>query len=225
MHIQFASDHSLMVSFGDEISESSHRQVLRMTELLQQHLRSKVRNLHPAYSTILVSYNPLTTDGAEVERAIHHLAQQIDRVPSPEPRTKELPVCYGNESGPDLSEVAALRGLTPEDVIQIHSSADYLVYFLGFTPGFPYLGGMSERIAVPRLATPRKQVPAGSVAIGANQTGIYPVSSPGGWRIIGRTPRRLFFPEREPLTLLQMGDRVRFFPISSDQFQHWNEHK
>jgi inhibitor of KinA len=112
--------------------------------------------------------------------------------------------------------VAALTGQTPEDVIRIHAAAEYLVYFLGFSPGFPYLGGLPESIAAPRLPTPRARVPAGSVAIGGRQTGIYPLASPGGWRIIGRTPLRLFDPDRNPPALLKMGDRVKFRPVAAE---------
>ena len=136
----------------------------------------------------------------------------------PEPRRVEIPVCYGGEYGPDLEYVAELNGRTVEEVIAIHSGADYLVYFLGFSPGFPYLGGMPESIAAPRMPAPRKRVPAGSVAIGGNQTGIYPMASPGGWRIIGRTPVRLFRADAEPAVLVEMGDHVKFVPVSKGDF-------
>ena len=136
----------------------------------------------------------------------------------------EIPVCYGGEFGPDLHDVAAHNHLKNEEVIELHSSANYLVYFLGFAPGFPYLGGMPREIAAPRLSTPRTQVLAGSVAIGGHQTGVYPVSSPGGWRIIGRTYLQLFVTARNPPTLLQMGDHVRFVPISRREFERLNNH-
>jgi KipI family sensor histidine kinase inhibitor len=122
----------------------------------------------------------------------------------------EIPVAYGGANGPDLDAVAELTGHTPDEVVAMHSGAEYLVYFLGFSPGFPYLGGLPESIAAPRLETPRRRVPAGSVAIGGQQTGVYPIASPGGWRIIGRTPLRLFDPGADPPVLLRMGDHVRF---------------
>ncbi len=128
-------------------------------------------------------------------------------------RTVEIPVVYGGESGPDLEDVARYAGMAPERVVELHASAQYLVYFLGFSPGFPYLGGLPAALAVPRLEAPRTRVPAGSVAIGGGQTGIYPVESPGGWRIIGRTPLLMFDSRQDPPALLAMGDRLRFVPV------------
>ena len=138
---------------------------------------------------------------------------RLDSVTLPPPRTLEVPVRYGGAEGPDLEEVARLHGMTADGVVRLHLSGDYLVYFLGFSPGFPYMGGMPARIATPRLSAPRVRVPAGSVAIGGEHTGIYPVASPGGWRIIGRTPLDIFRLDRDPLTLLNMGDHVRFAAI------------
>jgi inhibitor of KinA len=130
----------------------------------------------------------------------------------------EIPVCYGGEYGPDLEEVAALRGIDTEQVVRLHSSAAYQVYFLGFVPGFAYLGELPDELVTPRLATPRKKVPAGSVGITGNQTGVYPFATPGGWRLLGRTPVAMFRAEREGLSLLSIGDRVRFMPISRERF-------
>jgi len=169
-----------------------------------------VTNVHPAYASILIDFDPLAIRHSGVERAAAELFAEAAAAPVPEPRLVEIPVVYGGEYGPDLEGVAALTGLTPDEVVAIHSGAEYLVYFLGFSPGFPYLGGMPESIAAPRLETPRRRVPAGSVAIGGRQTGVYPMASPGGWRIIGRTPLRLFDLAADPPVLLQMGDRVRF---------------
>lgn len=172
-----------------------------------------IRNLNPAYASVLVSFNPLETDAAELAARIGEAAAAADEESLSEPRLIEVPVEYGGDAGPDLEEVAKFHGIPPTEVVALHSSADYLVYFLGFSPGFPYLGGMPEAIATPRLARPRRQVPAGSVAIGGSQTGIYPVASPGGWRIIGRTPLELFNPNRNPPVLLGIGDRLRFVPL------------
>ena len=138
---------------------------------------------------------------------------RLESVALPPARTVEVPVRYGSADGPDLDEIARLHDIPAEEVVRIHSGADYLVYFLGFSPGFPYLGGMPAEIATPRLSTPRTHVPAGSVAIGGDHTGIYPVASPGGWRIIGRTPLEIFRADRVPVTLLQMGDHVRFLAM------------
>jgi inhibitor of KinA len=142
----------------------------------------------------------------------------------PKHRRVEIPTSYGGEFGPDLDFVASHNGLTSEEVIRIHSSQDYLVYMLGFTPGFPYLGGDLGKIATPRLGKPRMKVPAGSVGIAENQTGIYPIESPGGWRIIGRTPLKLFTPLQPPYFLLAAGDMVRFAPINQGQYAHLQSH-
>jgi KipI family sensor histidine kinase inhibitor len=130
-----------------------------------------------------------------------------------EPRLVEIPVRYGGESGPDLADVARHAGLSEERVVELHSAGEYLVYFVGFATCFPYLGGLPPELATPRLAAPRKYVPAGSVAIGGSQAGIYPLGSPGGWRLIGRTPLQLFDPAVSPPPLLRMGDRVHFVPV------------
>lgn len=213
-----ASDHSLLVSFGDGISLAHHQSVVRLTTLLIANRREFVRNIHPAYCSVLVSFDPRQSSPGAVEEYLFSLIQTIESTPLPPPRHVEIPVCYGGEFGPDLADVAAHNGCSPDDVVRIHSSGEYLVYFLGFSPGFPYMGGLSPQIATPRLATPRTRVPAGSVAIGGSQTGIYPVSSPGGWRIIGRTPLRLFRPNEEPPVFLQMGDIVHFVPITNEAF-------
>jgi KipI family sensor histidine kinase inhibitor len=206
-----ASDRSLLLVFDDRISPAAHGDVLRLTPLLQS-VRG-VTNVHPAYASILIDFDPRATRHGDVERAAADLFAQAASAPMPEPRTVEIPVAYGGEYGPDLETVAALTGHTPDEVVALHSGAEYLVYFLGFSPGFPYLGGLPEFIAAPRLETPRRRVPAGSVAIGGRQTGVYPMASPGGWRIIGRTALRLFDPAADPPTLLRMGDHVRFVPI------------
>lgn len=130
----------------------------------------------------------------------------------------EIPVCYGGELGPDLPEVAAAHGLSEEEVVEIHASADYLVYMLGFAPGFAYLGGLPKRIATPRRRTPRLSIPAGTVGIAGDQTGVYPIATPGGWQLIGRTPDPLFLPDAMPPALLRAGDIVRFRPISRAEF-------
>jgi len=211
MRVVDSSDRSLLLVFDDRISLAAHRDVLRLTPLLRS-VRG-VTNVHPAYASILIDFDPRAIRHSGVERAAAELFAQAVSALLPEPRTVEIPVAYGGEYGQDLEAVAALTGHPPNEVVAIHSSAEYLVYFLGFSPGFPYLGGMPESIAVPRLETPRRRVPAGSVAIGGRQTGVYPMASPGGWRIIGRTPLRLFEPDADPPALLRMGDHVRFVPI------------
>jgi inhibitor of KinA len=167
---------------------------------------------------VLIDFDPRLRTHTEMETLVQERLAASTHEALPEPRTVEIPVCYGGEYGPDLDDVAAIAGRSPSEVAAIHSGADYLVCFLGFSPGFPYLSGMPESIAASRLATPRSRVPAGSVAIGGRQTGVYPLASPGGWRIIGRTPLRLFQPFADPPVLLRMGDHVKFVPISKGDF-------
>jgi inhibitor of KinA len=138
-------------------------------------------------------------------------------------RERVVPVCYGGEFGPDLEFVAKHNGLTEQEVIQIHSSGEYLVYMIGFAPGFPYLGGMSEKIAAPRRTSPRLKIPIGTVGIAGLQTGVYPIETPGGWQLIGRSPEQLFRPHANPPSLLQAGNLVRFQPISRDEYDAWEE--
>jgi KipI family sensor histidine kinase inhibitor len=208
--IRPASDRSLIVCFGQEISAEALRRVVSLSRRLGG-IRG-ILNHHPAYSSVLVDFDPRLRERAEIEALLRELASE-DGGDGAIERTVEIPVIYGGEYGADLEDVARHTGLPAERVVELHASAEYLVYFLGFSPGFPYLGGLPAELATPRLPAPRKLVPAGSVAIGGSQTGIYPVDSPGGWRIIGRTPLRLFDAEASPPALLAMGDRVRFVPI------------
>jgi KipI family sensor histidine kinase inhibitor len=209
--IRPASDRSLLLSFGDGISLDAHLAVARSTRCLTG-VRG-ILNLHPAYSSLLVDFDPRLRSHAQVEALVRErLASHADQAP-PEPRRIEIPVCYGGASGPDLSDVARHTGLTEQRVVELHASAEYLVYFVGFATCFPYLGGLPPELATPRLPAPRKHVPVGSVAIGGAQAGIYPLSSPGGWRLIGRTSLTLFDPSASPPPLLRMGDRVRFVPV------------
>jgi inhibitor of KinA len=215
---QLASDCSLLVTFGDEISRKHHSGVARLFELLRSEQHPAIRNIHPAYSSLLVSFDPLLVSPGEFETFVQGLVNRIDSVGLLPLRSVKIPVCYDSAFAPDLQSVAAHNNISIEEAIQLHSSPQYLVYFLGFAPGFPYLGELPARLATPRFPTPRVKIPAGSVAIGGNQTGIYPVSTPGGWRIIGRTPLTLFQVDRKPPALLQMGDTVQFNPITREEF-------
>ena len=207
-----ASDHSLLVRLGQEISLEHHRQVVRLLRLLQESAIPGVRDLSPAYSSILIRFHPLELTHAEVEARLRELWPKLESVELPEPKRVEIPVSYGGEFGPDIEDVARHCGLSVAEVIALHSGAEYRVYFLGFSPGFAYLGGLAEALATPRLAKPRREVPAGSVGIAGQQTGVYPLATPGGWRLIGRTSLRLFEAGREPMSLLEIGDLVRFVP-------------
>ena len=211
MTIQPASDRSLLVSFGDVISIEAHHQVVRLTRALEG--QRGVLNLHPAFASVLIDFDPRFHTHADIEALVRRRLETAVDEARPA-RVIEIPVCYGGEFGPDLEYVARHAGLTPERVIELHAAADYLVYFVGFATCFPYLGGLPPEIATPRLPAPRKHVPAGSVAIGGSQAGIYPLASPGGWRIVGRTPLALFDPQSSPPPLLRMGDRERFVPTT-----------
>jgi KipI family sensor histidine kinase inhibitor len=207
--IRPASDRSLLVEFGETISLETHRHVFHLTHALEG-IRG-VLNLHPAYASVLVEFDPRLLGHEQVEALVRQAAAgEAAMSHTGETRLVEIPVRYGGEFGPDLPDVARHTGLSPERVVELHSDAEYLVYFLGFAPGFAYLGGLPPELATPRLAAPRKHVPAGSVAIGGNQTGVYPIVSPGGWRIIGHTRAKLFDPSAPEPVLLRMGDRLRF---------------
>ena len=211
MTIRPASDRSLLLSLGDEISFDAHLAVARLTRSLEG-VRG-ILNVHPAYTSILVDFDPRLRSHAQVEALLRErMASQADKA-QPEPRHVEIPVRYGGEFGPDLRDVARHTGLSVERVVELHAAAEYLVYFVGFSTCFPYLGGLPPELATPRLAAPRKHVPVGSVAIGGAQAGIYPLASPGGWRLIGRTQVKLFDLSASPPPLLRMGDRVRFVPV------------
>jgi KipI family sensor histidine kinase inhibitor len=213
-----ASDQSLLIYFGQRITLEANENVRRFLHLLEQEPLAGVHNLHPAYCSVLVKFDPLKWRHETLEKELRKYLARLDKVKLPAPRQVEIPVCYGGEFGPDLDDVAATHGMTPERVIELHSSAAYLVYFLGFVPGFAYLGELPKELVTPRLPTPRKKVPVGSVGIAGNQTGVYPFETPGGWRLLGRTPLAMFRTDRDGLSLLSIGDRVRFVPISRKRF-------
>jgi len=217
-----ASDQSLLVSFGQQISLESHQSVLKLLRLLQSELVDGIRNLHPAYCSLLIKFDPLKLDHDQLQSILLPCLARLGETPLPAPQQVEIPVCYGGEFGPDLNDVAAMHGITATQVIELHSSPIYLVYFLGFAPGFAYLGGLPEVLASPRLETPRAKVPQGSVGIGGNQTGVYPFPTPGGWRLIGRTPLALFRRSQTQMNLLQIGDHVRFRAVSSEEYAEFS---
>lgn len=213
-----ASDQSLLIYFGEKITIHAHQQVRKLLHLMEAEPIAGVRNLHPAYCSLLVKFDAAKLRHEALEKELRKCLSRLANVKLPEPRDVEIPVCYDGEFGPDLDEVARLHKITPEQVIKLHSSPTYLVYFLGFVPGFAYLGELPKELVAPRLATPRKRVPAGSVGIAGNQTGVYPFDTPGGWRLLGRTPVSMFRTDREGLSLLSIGDQVRFVPISRERF-------
>jgi KipI family sensor histidine kinase inhibitor len=229
MRVIDASDSSVLVVFGDEISPDLNRRVIQLFHDLQKSVGPSIRNLHPAYASLLIDFDPLLLPATELRALIAELTGQSGTVSSVAGRhVIKIPVCYGGEMGPDLPDVAAHTGFSADEVIARHSSVEYTVYFIGFSPGFPYMGGLPEALATPRLKTPRTSVPAGSVGIGGSQTGLYPMQWSGGWRLIGRTPMRMFDPEADPPSRLQPGDVVKFTPITREIFDamvavHLNE--
>lgn len=216
--LQWQGDSALLVTLGDRIDEALNQRVYLLASRLNSSGLPGLGECVPGYATLLVHFDPLAGDVERLSEVVLH-ALDTDRSGSEvfQPRRIEVPVWYGGAFGPDLEDVARHTGLPPDEVIRLHCSRDYPVYIMGFTPGFPYLGGMDVRLATPRLATPRTRIPAGSVGIAGEQTGIYPQESPGGWRIIGRTPLRLFDLDREIPCLLAPGDRVRFVPLPADE--------
>jgi inhibitor of KinA len=227
MRISPLGDSALRLEFGEKIDESIHVRVQAACAALEEAVVPGIRELVPAYTTVTIHYNPadLFAAGAPAEDLSGWLALRVERVvagarraAAPRGRRVEIPVCYGGEFGPDLSRVAAQAGLTEAEVIRRHAAAEYRVALVGFAPGFPYLLGLPAELATPRHARPRTAVPAGSVAIAGGQTGVYPLSSPGGWNLIGRTALRLFDPQADPPALLQTGDRVRFRAVDRAAF-------
>ena len=219
MQFRAASDQAILVYLGEEIGQAAHERVVKLLRMLQQEPPRWIRNVQPAYCSLLVNFDLSLADHAEVEETIRSYEQRAEKQRAPKTRTIEIPVCYGGEFGTDLEEVAAAHGLKPEKVIELHSSETYRAYFLGFAPGFAYLGDVPAAIATPRLSSPRKKVPAGSIGIAGRQTAVYPMTTPGGWRVLGRTPLRVFRADRKPMGLITIGDRVRFRPISGEVFE------
>ena len=212
-----AGDSAVIVRLGTDISLATHARVMELLRGLDLAAPLPgVLDLVPAYASVMVRFDPLLTAYADIERQLRLiLATSRPRVRATRRgRLVRVPVEYGGAAGPDLEEVAKLSGLSPDEVVHRHSNAEYRVYFLGFQAGFPYLGGLPPELAVPRLDRPRSEVPAGSVGVAGRQTGIYPVSAPGGWRLIGRTSLRLFDSAVNPPALLRPGDLIKFEPLS-----------
>ncbi len=203
-------DSALLVQFGEEIDPAVSLRVHALEERLRASPMSGVIESVPAYASLLVHYDPLVLTQAQVEEWLQKELAEVRESLSRPARLIEVPVRYGGENGPDLESVAAYHKFSAREVVEIHAASDYLVYMMGFTPGFPYMGKLDPAIATPRLEAPRTRVPAGSVGIAGEQTGIYPVESPGGWRLIGRTSQRLFDLGAEPPFLFSPGDTVRF---------------
>jgi len=215
---RLAGDRGLLVEYGEGIDPEVNRKVRAMAAVLDADRPTGISEVVPTYRSLLLVYDPLVTGPGRLEATLAKLGARLDEIRIPEPRTVTIPVCYGGELGPDLAFVAETHGLTEDEAVRLHTSTPYPIYMIGFTPGFPFLGGLPEQLHTPRLETPRTAVPAGSVGIANNQTGIYPVTSPGGLRLIGRTPVRLFDPERAEPFLYRAGDRIHFAAISREEY-------
>jgi inhibitor of KinA len=218
--VQFrpASDCSLLVYVGTDIGQAAHEDVLHLLHSVKGAQPSWLLNLQPAYCSVLVCFDPAQITHEQVETAIRSIANSSNRIPSTLPKAVEIPVCYGGEFGPDLEEAAKLLSLSLERIIEFHAAATYRASFLGFAPGFAYLGDVPAQLELPRLSTPRKKVLPGSIAIAGRQTAVYPFATPGGWRLIGRTPLTMFRADRDPMSLIGIGDQVRFRPITREEF-------
>lgn len=212
------SECALTVEFGNSIALHTNELVLAGCAAIDQAALPGVMEVVPTYRSVTVYFDPVRIDATTLSREIEAIiATRID-APTRLPTTHILPLWYGGAAGPDLLDVANHADLRMEEVSRLHASVTYRVYMLGFSPGFPYLGTVPDRIATPRLPTARRHVAAGSVGIAGTQTGIYPQASPGGWRIIGRTPVQLFRLSRPKPFLIDAGDLVRFVPIDEDEF-------
>lgn len=218
-----AGDSAVSVEVGDAIHPEINTTIRGLAHALETHPLEGIREYIPTYCSLLVIYDPAQLLFAELIDYLKQLEMRIENVALPESRTIEIPAVYGGEFGPDLEFVARCHDLSQEEVIALHTGPEYLVYMLGFTPGFCYLGGLSEDLETPRLAEPRTRIPAGSVGIAGKQTGIYPIDSPGGWQIIGRTPLCLFDPYRNPPVFIRAGDSIRFIRIDAQAYQRLHD--
>jgi len=213
-----AGDKGLVVEFGNTIARDINYKVRSFALAIDSADIPGIVEYIPSYRSLLILYEPLIWNVDQLVDQLQELENDLALMDFPNPKVYYLPVAYGGDLGPDLNFLSEYAGLTREDVVRIHTGVEYLIYMLGFTPGFPYLGGMDGQIAAPRLDTPRGKIPAGSVGIAGSQTGIYPVESTGGWRLIGRTPVKLFNPREEKPVLLNAGDYVRFYEITWEEY-------
>ncbi|MBA5849899.1 5-oxoprolinase subunit PxpB [Clostridium sp. cel8] len=217
-----ANETAALLQFENKIDESINKKVRIFCEYLEENPFDWLIEYVPYFSSVSVIYDPLKIKSSEpfkeVKSVLEDILSRLDFSCDYDQKVVEIPVCYGGEFGPDIEYVAHVNNLTVDEVIEIHSKGRYLVYMIGFAPGFPYLGGLSEKIYTPRRKSPRTAIPEGSVGIAGNQTGVYPIETPGGWQIIGNTPIKLFDFESEQKSLLKCGDIVKFYPISHSKY-------
>ena len=219
VRIASAGDAAFLVEFEQAISPAINAQAIALAEAITRRCGSVVRDAVVGYATLTVYFDPLVMDATWLERETRDIAASLAPRVEAAGAIVEVPVCYGGELGPDLGAVAQFGACSEEEVVTIHADAVYRVYMLGFVPGFAYMASVDDRIAAPRRATPRTVVPPGSVAIAGKQTGIYPIATPGGWNIVGRTPVKPFDANRQPPSAFRAGDSVRFKPISRREYE------
>jgi len=212
-------DCALTVEFGRDINEELSGKVRSLALALKKAAIPGVLEWIPTYRSILLCYDPSKITCRRLMALLRRLIQRAGQAVQQGRRVWYIPVCYGGAYGEDLDFVALNAGMTPEEVIKMHSGVEYRIYMLGFLPGFAYLGGLDKQIHTPRLKTPRTRIPPGSVGIGGEQTGIYPIASPGGWQLIGRTPVKPYDPNRALPILFEAGDFLKFMPIGEDMFR------
>lgn len=227
------SETAILVQFGNEINKSIQIKVKAFADYIDEKPFEGMIECISAFTSVTVIYDPVKVRKAYgksnqfayeiVQSEINKILNDIVTESNGKSRIVEVPVCYGGKFGPDLEYVAAYNKISIEEVVKIHSEGEYLVYMIGFAPGFPYLGGMSEKISAPRRESPRTEIPKGSVGIAGMQTGVYPISTPGGWQLIGRTPLELFRPKNRIPSLLKTGDIVKFIPISNEEYEAYKE--
>ncbi len=214
-----AGDSALIIELGNEISPIINYNLKKITDYLDSLNHKAIKDLLPTYRSIIVYYDPMMISFDELKEMVEKNCVADDsQMLSVKKEIIEVPVLYGGEYGPDIENIASHNNLTIEEVIDIHTSGEYLVYMLGFTPGFPYLGGMDKRIATPRLTTPRTKIPAGSVGIAGEQTGLYPIESPGGWQLLGRTPLNFFDSAKENPFIVAAGQYIKFKAITEEEY-------
>lgn len=208
-----AGDSSILIEFGNSITPEINAQVTSFARLLKEKDLKGLIDMIPSFCALTVNYCTKDWTYDQLVKELKELLKNPTDIDKSEPKIIEIPVYYGGEYGPDLELVAENSGLSQDEVIKLHSGKDYLIYMIGFMPGFPYLGGLDEKIHTPRLKNPRLKITAGSVGIGGAQTGMYPTESPGGWNLIGRTDVQLYNPNNEQMVLFEAGDYIRFIPV------------
>jgi KipI family sensor histidine kinase inhibitor len=214
-----AGESALIVEFEARIDLEVNARTIACAEAIQAAHLAGVRDVVPTYRSVAVYFDPLRTDNDALMACLERVAGQPAGPASAARPPVRIPVCYGGELGPDLADVAAFAGMAESEVVRVHAGGTYRVFMLGFVPGFAYLGIVDARIAMPRHATPRVRVPAGSVGIAGVQTGVYPAETPGGWQLIGRTRLKPFDPSRDDPFLMQAGDAVQFYPIDRAEYE------